>query len=136
MMEDSDGLNKFLFKVEDNPILFTTLQALNKEDFPGHEQKVHIKFLISTPTLDFSRRPNEDEEIKYPYEYNKMIKTDFIRAMGAESLVFGNNEIIAKQRAVMGYLIKHMGYNLLSGKSIINVSLPINIFDVRSHLEV
>ena len=29
-----------------------------------------------------------------------------------------------------------MGTNLIKGKSIMNISLPINIFDVRSHLEV
>lgn len=74
--------------------------------------------------------------IKYPYEYHKMIKTDFEKKSGSSGLVFKNKKIIEKQRAVMGYLLKKIGMNLLKGKSIMNVSLPINIFDVRSHIEV
>jgi hypothetical protein len=64
--------------------------------------------------------PPENEIIEYPYEYNKMVHCEFER----------------KQGAVMGYLIKKIGLNLIKGKSVMNISLPINIFDVRSHLEV
>ena len=65
-----------------------------------------------------------------------MIHTEFERHTGKDGLVFLNKEVIEKQRAVMGYLIKKIGLNLIKGKSIMNISLPINIFDVRSHLEV
>jgi hypothetical protein len=65
-----------------------------------------------------------------------MIYSDFERRQGAEGLVFVNKDIIEKQRGVMGYLIKKIGLNLIKGKSVMNISLPINIFDVRSHLEV
>ena len=68
--------------------------------------------------------------------YHKMIKTDFDKVMNSEGLIFKNKDIIDKQRAVVGYLIKKVGMNILTGKSIMNVSLPINIFDIRSHLEV
>ena len=65
-----------------------------------------------------------------------MINNEFERKIGEEGLIFTNKNIIEKQRAVMGYLIKKIGLNLIKGKSIMNISLPINIFDVRSHLEV
>jgi hypothetical protein len=65
-----------------------------------------------------------------------MIKTDFEKTLNSEGLTFTNKDIIDKQRAVVGYLIKKVGINILTGKSIMKVSLPINIFDVRSHLEV
>lgn len=80
--------------------------------------------------------PRENEIIEYPFEYNKMIHNEFDRQLGADGLIFTNKELIEKQRAVMGYLIKKVGLNLIRGKSIMNISLPINIFDVRSHLEV
>lgn len=35
----------------------------------------------------------------------------------------------------MGYILKTMGKNLLQGKSIINVTLPVFIFEKRSNLE-
>ncbi len=56
--------------------------------------------------------------------------------MGADGLAFKNLNVIEKQRAVAGYLIKNIGLNLIKGKSIMNVSLPINIFDERSLLEL
>ena len=65
-----------------------------------------------------------------------MIIKDFERKQGADGLVFVNKDIIEKQRAVIGYLMKKIGMNLIKGKSVMNISLPINIFDVRSHLEV
>lgn len=35
----------------------------------------------------------------------------------------------------MSYFLKKIGSNLFSGKSIMNISLPINLFDERSLLE-
>lgn len=117
---------------------FTKLELLKKENFPGYDdQKIHIKYLLSCDSgLIIDTHPKEDEEITYPYEYHNMIVEDFERTPGSEGLIFKNKEVIEKQRAVVGYLMKKMGINLLSGKSIMNVSLPINIFDVRSLLEV
>ena len=51
-------------------------------------------------------------------------------------MIFTNTTVIEKQRAVAGYMIKNIGLNLIKGKSIMNVSLPINIFDTRSILEL
>jgi hypothetical protein len=117
---------------------FTKLELLKKENFPGYEdQKIHLKYSLSNDSeLSINIHPKEDEEITYPYEYHNMIVEDFERTPGTEGLTFKNKEVIEKQRAVVGYLMKKIGVNLLSGKSIMNVSLPINIFDVRSLLEV
>ncbi len=109
---------------------------MKNNDFPGHkEQKLHIRFIITDKKIRIDK-PNENEDITYMYVYCKMIKTDFEKTLNAEGLVFINKDIIDKQRAVVGYLIKKVGINILTGKSIMSVSLPINIFDIRSHLEV
>jgi hypothetical protein len=86
--------------------------------------------------LKINYHPIEDEVIEYPLEYNKMIYTEFERKIGADGLVFINKDLIEKQRGVMGSLIKKIGLSLIKGKSVMNISLPINIFDIRSHLEV
>jgi mevalonate kinase len=116
----------------------TKLEVLKKQRFPGHDdQIIHIKYLLSYEGgLTIEKHPKENETIEYPYEYHRMVVTDFERKEGTEGLIFTNKDIIEKQRAVMGFLIKKIGSNFLSGKSIMSVSLPINIFDVRSHLEV
>ena len=51
------------------------------------------------------------------------------------SLIYLNEETVRNQRGVLLYLAKKIGVNLLTGKSIMNVSLPIKIFESRSHLE-
>jgi hypothetical protein len=125
------------FAVEADDLSLASLEALKTSEFPGHKnQSINIRYVIQEKEYTPSIRPKEGEEIRYVYLYHKMIKTDFERALNSDSLVFKNKEVIDKQRAVVGYLIKKVGMNILSGKSIMTVSLPINIFDVRSHLEV
>lgn len=110
---------------------------MKKETFPHHNnQSFNIRFLICLEGGLKIHYPQENETIKYTYQYHRMIITEFERKEGSEWLTFLNEEIISKQRSVMGYLLKKIGSNLLSGKSIMNICLPINIFDVRSHLEV
>lgn len=72
----------------------------------------------------------------YKEKYYGHIKTEFIRTTGDVSLTYINQEIITKQRGIIGYFIKKLGSNFMSGQSIMSVSLPINIFDERSLLEV
>lgn len=69
-------------------------------------------------------------------EYDKLLLAEYERKLGSDGMIFTNTEVIEKQRAVAGYLIKKIGLNLIKGKSLMNVSLPINIFDVRSILEL
>lgn len=51
------------------------------------------------------------------------------------ALNYLNEENVKNQRGVLLYLAKKIGVNLLTGKSIMNVSLPIKIFEPKSHLE-
>jgi hypothetical protein len=62
--------------------------------------------------------------------------TEYEKKLGSDGMIFSNQEVINKQRAVAGYLIKKIGLNLIKGKSVMNISLPINIFDTRSILEL
>lgn len=118
-------------------MILTKLEFLKKESIPGFDDKIQLKYLLSCDDgLIIDLHPREDEEITYPYQYHNMVTEDYERTPGSEGLIFKNKEVIEKQRAVVGYLMKKIGTNLFTGKSIMNVSLPINIFDVRSLLEV
>lgn len=61
-----------------------------------------------------------------------MINTVYQRTLKEQGLVYTDTETIKKQDKVISFLIKKMGSNLIKGKSIMNVSLPVNIFDKRS----
>jgi hypothetical protein len=81
-----------------------------------------------------------DNEIKkkiitYNLNYENIILTDYIIRPGEKGIEFSNHDMIIKQRNIISYMIKKIGINLLTGKSVMNVSLPINIFDHRSLLE-
>jgi hypothetical protein len=64
-----------------------------------------------------------------------MILSDYMKELGAIGIEFINQSIISKHKGVIKFLLKKIGSNILSGKSIMNVSLPIYIFDQRSLLE-
>jgi hypothetical protein len=46
-----------------------------------------------------------------------------------------NAPLLKKQKGVLGYIIKQLGSALLTGKSLMQISLPVTIFEPRSLLE-
>ncbi len=65
-----------------------------------------------------------------------MATKSYVKQIGASGMEFINQEIIEKQRNVMSYMFKTVGRNIIEGKSIMNVSLPINLSDYRTQCEV
>jgi hypothetical protein len=51
-------------------------------------------------------------------------------------LVYQNMDVLAKQRGVMSHFLKQAGLNLMRGKSIMDISLPVTIFMPKSYLEI
>lgn len=47
-----------------------------------------------------------------------------------------NDAILAEQHKVLSYVVGKLAKNLLSGKSILNMSLPVSIFGEQSNLEL
>lgn len=97
------------------------------------------KFVFDRPYQDdlSQLRVAEKEEkiITYPIDYGNIVRTCYMKTYGAEGIEFINQDVINKQRSILSYLLKKIGGNLLSGKSIMSISLPIYIFDYRSLLE-
>ena len=50
-------------------------------------------------------------------------------------MYFMNKEITEAQKRVTSFIFKKIGKNLMSGKSLTAISLPIDIFEPRSNLE-
>ena len=57
----------------------------------------------------------------------------FLEATG--EIQFINERAIAAQKDIIKYILKQIGTNLLKGKSIMSMSLPVDIFDNKSLLE-
>ena len=77
----------------------------------------------------------EGQEISYAIDYDKIPEREFDRKKGGESFLFSNKELITKQNRILKYILSTIGSNLLSGTSVMNISLPVNIFDKRTVLE-
>ncbi len=84
---------------------------------------------------DFQNYEKQKNLITYPIAYEEIAMTQFIKAYGTEGIEHIDKDTLSKQRSVVTYLLKKIGSNILSGKSVMNVSLPIYIFDIRSMLE-
>jgi hypothetical protein len=46
-----------------------------------------------------------------------------------------DEEKMQEQKKVLTFIIKRIGRNILSGKGILNVSLPVDIFCIESNIE-
>ncbi len=51
------------------------------------------------------------------------------------ALIYTNDELMKKQRGVLTHVIKQLGSNIMQGKSLLHVSLPIKVFEANSFLE-
>ena len=113
-----DFIETSKFKNTDIIISFTE----NEENQIG-EDNIHLKLKLY-------------DAIPVSREYERDCELVFTKSFGEEAFVFTDPETLDKQRAVLTHVIKSFGSNLLSGSGIMNVTLPINIFDTRSLLDL
>ncbi len=79
--------------------------------------------------------PAEEEEKKakdqkYSYYHSLHYNVD-----PDAGLIYRNYDMISRQRRLALTLIKQIGINVLRGKSIMNISLPVNVFEPASLLD-
>lgn len=66
---------------------------------------------------------------------NKFFDDAECKVNSSGDLVFVNEEKIKAQSSVLKSILKKIGANIFTGKSILNVSLPIQIFAADTNLE-
>lgn len=62
------------------------------------------------------------------------MKKDFVSDKNGD-MVLANQAKIASQNNVIKYIMSTLKKNLFSGKGILNISLPVEIFNVDSNLQ-
>lgn len=133
---------------------------LNKEEMAKLQEATHDKAMLAdadgeihrVSEIDFIikdilkhqdkafklKRRNEDtkESVECAEgEVNDLLREKDFHPADTAALAYLNDEVMKSQRGVIFYLAKKIGVNLLTGKSIMNISLPIKIFEPRSMLE-
>ena len=129
---DSDFLNYQIITetpIEDNILKELQKKTINYLKFQAFKINSYDGSLI-IPT------PEPNSIIKYDVDYHKLIYMEYAKKIGEDFIVYTNNAFLEKQRNLFSYFIQKIGTNILQGKSIMNVSLPIFIFDKRTLLEL
>ena len=63
-------------------------------------------------------------------------KGEWVRDKEEGALIFTNEKKIADQKGVLTFIISQIGKNIFSGKSVMSISLPVDIFLAESNLEL
>lgn len=63
------------------------------------------------------------------------MKHDFKRDEKNGGLLYINEKLIKEQKAMLMSIIKRIGSNIVGGRSIMNVSMPVQIFEQRSMIQ-
>lgn len=104
--------------------------GLNKQiEFIDNQEEIELlkKSLIE--------EPDKDLVIKEKEQYENICESQFEKNYNDNGLVYTNQQQIEKQKSVVAYLIKKIGTQFMKGESIMNISMPVNIFDERSLLQ-
>lgn len=130
-------------KLIDNPFVFN---KGNGENYPSinhlenflkyFHNNYHIIDCISN-IHEQGLLPAKDEECildSNELQGHFVYKKEYCRAKKG-GLNFIKSELMSEQKKVMLHLLKQAGSNLIHGRAIINVSLPVEIFEPRSFLE-
>lgn len=73
-------------------------------------------------------------QLIHPIDGHYALNKDWSIAKNGGLLWFNKQEMEVQSK-VLTYLIGQLGSNLIQGKSVVNISLPVDIFDTKSFLE-
>ena len=105
------------------------------------EETVGYKLVIefndkSVKPEDMQKEINKNEEHKNPYKFQFPYENewfmDYVHQADKSGLLYKNEDAKKKIYKTAKYLVAKMGKNILTGKSILNVSFPVFIFDKRT----
>lgn len=135
--DNSKAIRDSLKPKSENHILEN--EVINRADFRKilemidtneHSIRSIKKKSVMTPLLGDFKHQSVSEENGGHYVLN-----NFWTKGKDGGLFYHNNEHIDAQRRVMGFLLKKLGSNIIQGRSIMNISMPVDIFDTTSFLE-
>jgi hypothetical protein len=94
-----------------------------KHELTAEDRKV-LKKIEEGEMEEAIEEPKRNMDEKYSYYYSLKYDVD-----PDNGLIYKDYDLISKQRKMIFTLLKQIGGNILSGKSIMNVSFSVNIFE-------
>ena len=114
-------------------------------DFNGNyfDDKLDYQLIIekTEKTIEELRKEEDMNKTKYEpinfdLDYENEWKMDYVNSPDKQGLLYINEEAKDKIYKTFKFLLTKFGKNLFEGKSIINVSFPIFLYDRRSYAQV
>lgn len=99
-------------------------------------EKLNIPITFIDTHYCITNNYKDSNVVLFKHEYYKLSYLNYERTMKESGLVYKDKKVLEAQDKVISYLIKQFTKNLFNGESIMNISLPINIFDERTLLQV
>ena len=136
-----DGfLNKLIISFDKEELVNSFINEFNGKYF---NDKFDYKLIIEKNEKSAEEVQNEVDEKKTkeePYnfqiQYEKEWKNDYVNSPEKSGLLYINEQEKNKIYKTFKFLITKFGKNLFEGKSIINVSFPIFLYDKRAYSQV
>ena len=136
----SDLPNKIMITFENDELSNSFINDYNDKYF---DDKLDYKLIIekTEKTVEELQKEIEQDETKlepynFPIKYEDEWKTDYMISTEKSGLLYINEEAKKIIYQSFKYLITKFGKNLFEGKSIINVSFPIILYDKRTYAQV
>lgn len=143
------SVDKIIEKDLEDVLIKDTLMSYNDispmtTKFPLINRNDYVKLLETIELNEHSIRSILKRYIMHPiktkekfqsiYPEHYIFNKDWVKLKDG-GVSYHNTKNINNQKKIVGYLLRKIGKNLLSGKSIMNISMPIEVFDTTSFLE-
>ena len=132
--------NKILISFESENLVESFINDYNEKFFNDKiDYKLNIEKSQKTAEeiqKEIDQNKTEYEPYKFEIQYEKEWKIDYANSPEKPGLLYINEEAKNKIYKTFKFLITKFGKNLFEGKSIINISFPIFLYDKRSYAQV
>lgn len=108
---------------------------LEVQDFRASAADVPLGQMLEEPDLVEESPMTFNEQVSFNEYFVYGEGGNYERDVVNGGLVLKDKDLISKQKSVVTHLLRNAGKNLIKGKGIMNVSLPVNIFESQSLLQ-
>ena len=135
-----DYLNKLIISFEKEDLINSFIN-----DYQGKYFNDKINYELNIEKLEKSiediqnevdKNKTKEEKYNFQLQYEKEWKNDYVNSPEKSGLLYINEEEKKKIYKTFKFLLTKFGKNLFEGKSIINLSFPIFLYDKRGYSQV
>ena len=135
-----DFLNKLIISFEKEELIDSFINDYNGKYFNDnfdYQLKIEkCEKTVEDIQKDVDTKKTKEEPYNFQIQYENEWKNDYVNSTEKSGLLYINEQEKTRIYKSIKILITKFGKNLFEGKSIINVSFPIILYDKRSYTQI